>query len=558
MELCEGSCRDLEVDGLHCGSCGNACGVSEACKAGSCQPLCGNGALDPGEECDGAAPLQCPAGYKPGATTCTAGCKVDLSPCVLATCGNNQVDPGEECDGPINTNCGSFGPGLFGNETPLCLANCKADISMCVYCGNGKLDVNEACEGGELQGATCSSLGAGSGELGCSQCQLDLSGCSGGLCGDLLGLDDKALWPAEGGCMKRPHGSRFEGPVLAEGAVVPSAPLTNTGAGLSLLVTDDGRTLLTSSQELLVWDGQNTSIGFSSTATTSVAPVLLPGGALLRLGDAGALLLERSGASTWQQKASLELPGGAPTTGAVVRGATVYVGRADGNVWKLSLTTGNAQIFHISPGGVRGTMALDAERKLLYVPEDCSQTSPNGFCQLRAVDLDTGALQWTSFLGFASTSPCHAAVGAGGWVYTSCGASAMFRNPSDPEVFNNGFSTSNDTMILPPAIGKDGKVFLVSSRGSEAGSLFAMTPQMTFLWPSPVDLGARALAAPLLDDKGNIHVCTDRYVASHAPSGELRWKYEWQEPTTVTRCAMALGGPARLDVVTSGRVYRIE
>lgn len=51
-------------------------------------------------------------------------------------------------------------------------------------CGDGKLDPNEECEGFELRGATCDSLGLAVGTLKCTaECKLDTTGC-GGKCGD--------------------------------------------------------------------------------------------------------------------------------------------------------------------------------------------------------------------------------------------------------------------------------------------------------------------------------------------------------------------------------------
>lgn len=51
-------------------------------------------------------------------------------------------------------------------------------------CGNGILEPNEECEGFELRGATCDSLGLSVGLMKCgADCKLDTTGC-GGKCGD--------------------------------------------------------------------------------------------------------------------------------------------------------------------------------------------------------------------------------------------------------------------------------------------------------------------------------------------------------------------------------------
>lgn len=52
-------------------------------------------------------------------------------------------------------------------------------------CGNGLIDGNEQCDGAQLKGASCTSLGAGAGTLVCSPlCIYDTSGCAGAKCGD--------------------------------------------------------------------------------------------------------------------------------------------------------------------------------------------------------------------------------------------------------------------------------------------------------------------------------------------------------------------------------------
>jgi cysteine-rich repeat protein len=93
------------------------------CSADCAHERCGNGVVDPGEQCDGAAGLQ----------PCSATCFQQV-------CGNGIVDPTEECDnGVANNNNG----------------NCRVD---CVInrCGDGHrntLGTNvEQCDGGPLAG----------------------------------------------------------------------------------------------------------------------------------------------------------------------------------------------------------------------------------------------------------------------------------------------------------------------------------------------------------------------------------------------------------------------
>src|SRR3989344_1692194 len=98
----------------------------------------------------------------------------------------------------IQNNCGNFviEPNLYeqcddGNSLSLdgcdvdCLIesnfNCIGQPSICTsqICGNGIIEGNEECEGGNLNGETCQSLGLVSGAISCSfLCLYDISGCS--------------------------------------------------------------------------------------------------------------------------------------------------------------------------------------------------------------------------------------------------------------------------------------------------------------------------------------------------------------------------------------------
>jgi hypothetical protein len=104
-------------------------------------------------------------------------------------CGNGVREPalGETCDGKDldATTCGSLG---YGTSTarPPCRENCTPDASWCdgyTLCGNGKADDGEQCDGKDLKGGKCSSLGFVGGTLACSpECQYEPAGCH--MCGD--------------------------------------------------------------------------------------------------------------------------------------------------------------------------------------------------------------------------------------------------------------------------------------------------------------------------------------------------------------------------------------
>ena len=99
------------------------------------------------------------------------------------SCGDGFVDPGEECDGDIGENsCASLG---HYNQigTLVCTPLCKFDTTDCGgRCGDGDVQEpdDETCDGGDLNGQTCQSLGFTGGELTCaSDCTYDMSACAG-------------------------------------------------------------------------------------------------------------------------------------------------------------------------------------------------------------------------------------------------------------------------------------------------------------------------------------------------------------------------------------------
>ncbi len=105
----------------------------------------------------------------------------DSKTTVVDACGDHFVDPGEECDGPVgDVTCASLGHyNLSG--TPVCLANCTLDVSSCGgRCGDGNTDSSDAedCDGADLNGNSCQTLGASGGNLACkADCTFDTSGC---------------------------------------------------------------------------------------------------------------------------------------------------------------------------------------------------------------------------------------------------------------------------------------------------------------------------------------------------------------------------------------------
>lgn len=146
---------------------------------------CGNGTIDLGEECDGANlnGQTCQSrGFQQGTLKCSAGCRYDTSACGSAPkCGNGALDPGEDCDGANlnNQNCQSQG---FNSGNLSCTNGCRFDTSLCQQapkCGNGAIDSGEECDGTNLNNATCQSKGFSGGSLRCTNgCKIDTSACT--------------------------------------------------------------------------------------------------------------------------------------------------------------------------------------------------------------------------------------------------------------------------------------------------------------------------------------------------------------------------------------------
>ena len=95
-------------------------------------------------------------------------------------CGDNIIDPGEECDGtelPYYT-CEEIGYYRQSGNIK-CTSDCTIDISACeMQCGDAQIqqEYGEDCEGADLNGESCESLGYYGGELACNvdACTYDL------------------------------------------------------------------------------------------------------------------------------------------------------------------------------------------------------------------------------------------------------------------------------------------------------------------------------------------------------------------------------------------------
>lgn len=96
-------------------------------------------------------------------------------------CGNGVREGSEACDGGDlgGASCSDVG---CGSGSVSCSASCTLDYTACTscpFCGNGVREGSEECDGGDLGGATCGDFGCSSGNLFCApNCTLDSSSCS--------------------------------------------------------------------------------------------------------------------------------------------------------------------------------------------------------------------------------------------------------------------------------------------------------------------------------------------------------------------------------------------
>jgi Chlamydia polymorphic membrane protein (Chlamydia_PMP) repeat len=146
----DGSCQDHEATKLDQDQRGFIKPVGGRCDIGAYEKgSCGDGAIDPGEECDD--------GTNNSDTTADS-CRMT---CILRTCGDGVVDSGEECDGGDNCNadCTSIAaaPGASGGTSD---EDDGADASDASAGGGCSLSPVESTAGVSLLTLLGSALGA--------------------------------------------------------------------------------------------------------------------------------------------------------------------------------------------------------------------------------------------------------------------------------------------------------------------------------------------------------------------------------------------------------------
>lgn len=182
-------------------TCNTNCTINTTACVSATPPTttCNNNNIrESGEQCDGKDlnNYTCwELGYTGGGTlTCGTNCRVDTSLCKRGApkCGDGTIDPGEDCDGTAwaqngGNQCSSYG---FDHGTVYCANNCKFSFSECSNdtaprCGDGKKNANEECDSvyvnglylRDFGGITCQSLGFDGGDLGCGSCKIITDSC---------------------------------------------------------------------------------------------------------------------------------------------------------------------------------------------------------------------------------------------------------------------------------------------------------------------------------------------------------------------------------------------
>ncbi len=216
-------CDGLALAGRDCGTFRRGAEGVLVCDAGcrfdlrACtNATCGNGSIDAVadsspvfcEWCDGATlgGRSCRGFGGSGALACTDGCTLDRASCDQV-CMNGRLEPGEPCEidpethqpilpegvsceslglGGGTLSCGFGGGGLESPFGVLAVAGCQLATFGCEYasvrdtCGNGSREGPEECDGTDLRGMTCATFGA-TGFLRCgSDCRFDFSRCRPG------------------------------------------------------------------------------------------------------------------------------------------------------------------------------------------------------------------------------------------------------------------------------------------------------------------------------------------------------------------------------------------
>lgn len=194
-ELCDGDQFPPAIDCTAFDYLGGELGCTDTCTFDTTDcydSRCGDGIITGDEQCEAEETSVCgDLGFAPGGDegelTCLDDCTYDTTVCSEAICGNGVPEGDEECDGDIAETCEDLGFAPGGEGAPVC-TECGIDTSACQesICDNGVIEEEfEVCDGENVGGDTCRSLGFFSGDILCvDDCTtIDTSGCVPNVCG---------------------------------------------------------------------------------------------------------------------------------------------------------------------------------------------------------------------------------------------------------------------------------------------------------------------------------------------------------------------------------------
>ncbi len=184
-------------------------GCSSGCMDEDQSPTCGNGIWERPEECDDGnqengdgCSVLCLREFVVGDGTCESlkgeTCRLSPADC-CPDCGNGTLDPGEECDGAQlgGKTCAQL---CYDGGTLGCTSWCSYSYDQCTgtgpVCGDNTAECSEQCDGTDLRGRSCASFGFAEGNLTCtSGCRYNISNCSGFLYYAASNFDDSPTLP---------------------------------------------------------------------------------------------------------------------------------------------------------------------------------------------------------------------------------------------------------------------------------------------------------------------------------------------------------------------------